>query len=224
MNCIAFDMDGTLYDCGDIIMTSYGRGTRRCAEELGLKISVPTQEKIRSVLGMTADNFFKVLFPDIDPAHYPSIDRILTDELSRDVRTKKGLLYDGVFPLLQTLAGKGWTVMIASNGQHQYLNAIIETYALTPFLVHGSSPTVVNYSDICTKSDILASYVKCIGIDTGKDRFIMVGDRASDMKAARDNNAFFIGCAFGHADDSEIQGADKIIHSFGDISALLEIF
>jgi phosphoglycolate phosphatase-like HAD superfamily hydrolase len=224
MKYIAFDMDGTLYDCGGIIGSSYTKGIERCRNELGLEISHPTQEQIRSVLGMTADHFFPVLFPGIEPSRYPLIDRIMTEELSSDVRTKGGTLYDGVSDLLKALAEKGWKSMIASNGQYKYLNAIIETYALTPFFVHGANPTVVNYHDICTKSDILASYVKDLGIDKERDRFIMVGDRGSDMKAARDNGAFFIGCAFGHAEDSEIRGADEIVHSFGGISALLEIF
>jgi phosphoglycolate phosphatase-like HAD superfamily hydrolase len=35
---------------------------------------------------------------------------------------------------------------------------------------------------------------------------IMVGDRASDRAAARENGVPFIGCAFGHAGDEEIAG------------------
>ncbi|HNX60143.1 MAG TPA: HAD hydrolase-like protein [Spirochaetota bacterium] len=49
----------------------------------------------------------------------------------------------------------------------------------------------------------------------------MVGDRKSDMVAARENGAYFIGCAFGHAGDDEISGADAIVYNMKEIESAL---
>jgi phosphoglycolate phosphatase-like HAD superfamily hydrolase len=218
MKYIAFDMDGTLFDCGDIIVGAYRRAVAEFSGKTGINVEIPAVEEFRAVLGMTADHFFQGLFPDLDSKYYPEIDRICTAELSLDVSQKKGILYDGVHELFENLYADGWKILIASNGQMLYLTTILETYGLAKYLAHPV--IVVNYRGINTKSDILGEYVRALGI---RDTFVMVGDRASDFKAARDNNAFFIGCSFGHADEHEIEGADAIVHSVGEIGGKLSL-
>ena len=216
MKYIAFDMDGTLFDCGEIIVEAYGRAVVVFAKKTGINLKVPTSEQFRSFLGMTADHFFKGLFPELDSKYYGEIDRLCTAELSRDVSQKKGILYDGVHELFEKLYNDDWKILIASNGQFLYLTTILETYDLAQYLAH--TVIVVNYRGINTKSDILAEYIRALNI---KDHFVMVGDRASDLKAARDNNAFFIVCSFGHADEGEIATADAMVHSMKEIPGIL---
>jgi phosphoglycolate phosphatase len=216
MRYIAFDMDGTLFDCGTIILESYGRAVMNFSRQTGISIKIPTIEQFRAVLGQTADQFFKNLFPELDPKYYHEIDMLCTAELCVEVSQKKGILYDGIQDVFARLYKDGWKILIASNGQLNYLTTILETYDLAQYLAHPV--IVVNYDWINTKSDILREYIKALEI---KDTFVMVGDRSSDLKAARDNHAFFIGCAFGHADEGEISGSDVIVHSMNEIEEIL---
>ncbi len=47
--------------------------------------------------------------------------------------------------------------------------------------------------------------------------FIMIGDRLSDLNAAKANETHFIGCAFGHAGDEEFKGEKYIVHSVNEL-------
>jgi phosphoglycolate phosphatase-like HAD superfamily hydrolase len=51
--------------------------------------------------------------------------------------------------------------------------------------------------------------------------FIMIGDRASDRKAAEDNGIDFIGCSFGHGPD-ELSDTRWVAHSFNDIYGIVK--
>jgi adenosylhomocysteine nucleosidase len=215
MGLIAFDMDGTLYDCSNAIVAAYGRGSEIINKQFNLDFKVPTLEAIQSVLGQTELGFFGTLFPGIDPALIPQINVILTRELSFEVKSGKGELYDGVVPLFKKLHRDGWKIVIASNGQMKYLCAIIETYHLSEYI--ACEPVTIDDKGINTKSDILAACRKRFADD---EPFVMVGDRHSDLVAARDNSAYFIGCAFGHASDDEIAGADAVVHSLDEVYEL----
>jgi phosphoglycolate phosphatase-like HAD superfamily hydrolase len=47
----------------------------------------------------------------------------------------------------------------------------------------------------------------------------MIGDRKSDIEAARDNGIPFIGCAFGHLGSTEIEHERWVARRFDEIPA-----
>jgi phosphoglycolate phosphatase-like HAD superfamily hydrolase len=73
----------------------------------------------------------------------------------------------------------------------------------------------VDNDTVRTKGEILARYRDELGIE---DRLVMVGDRRSDLLAARQNGAYFIGCAFGHAGDAELGDADIVVRSYAEMA------
>jgi phosphoglycolate phosphatase-like HAD superfamily hydrolase len=216
---IAFDMDGTLFDCGEIIVESYRRALPLFAAETGVELALPSRERICSALGGTADRFFGKIFPDLDPSFIPVLDRFCTKALVDDICSGAGYLYDRVPESLAGLYRNGHNLVIASNGQFDYITAILESRGLSRYL--AAPVQTVDYKEVLTKGDILSRYRRELAIE---DPFIMVGDRFSDLSAARHAGAYFIGCAFGHAGDSEIRGADFIAHSFDDIVAHIASF
>lgn len=209
-------MDGTLYDCSGAIEEAYARAADFLSKESGKEVPAPTIDMIRSVLGNTMDNFFMPLFPSMGREWLKRIDEVCTRELMINVRAGKGELYPGVYDLFVRLKHNNWGILIASNGQREYLDAIIETYDLGQLIAH--EPVTVNYTSIKSKGDILAEYIRLFDM---KKRLVMVGDRKSDMVAARENGAYFIGCAFGHAGDDEIAGADAIVYGMDEIEAVI---
>ena len=211
---IAFDIDGTVFDCGGIIVDAYRRAIPLFSRETGVSLDLPTRGALLAQMGQNADGFFSGLFPSLDRTLYPVLDRLCTAELVRDIREGKGNLYDGVGRVFELAASRGHGVLIASNGQFDYISAILETHGLDRYL--GAPVRTLDYTTMTKKGDILARYRSDLGI---RSKLVMVGDRRSDLTAARENGAYFIGCAFGHAGDSEVCGADFIAHSYGEISA-----
>ncbi len=209
-------MDGTLYDCSGAIEEAYARAADFLSKESGKEVPPPKIDMIRSVLGNTMDNFFTPLFPSMGREWLKRIDEVCTRELMINVRAGKGELYSGVHDTFEKLKNSGWGILIASNGQREYLDAILETYDLGRFIAH--EPVTVNYTAIKSKGDILAEYIRLFNM---KKRLVMVGDRKSDMVAARENGVYFIGCAFGHAGDDEISGADAIVYNMKEIESAL---
>jgi len=51
---------------------------------------------------------------------------------------------------------------------------------------------------------------------------IMVGDRYTDLAAAKENGIPFIGCAFGHTGADEIEGEKYIVENFREIPEMLK--
>lgn len=206
---IAFDLDGTLYDCGPIVAPAFVRGAQRFIKETSLHIKLPTAEQIRVLLGVPTEEIFKSLFPGLAADEYALVNSLCEQELCADVRAKKGILYDAVPACVEYFSSQGYMQVIASNGQLPYIQAVLETYALTAYF----KPVVcIDKKRITSKDAIVAYYKELYGA-----RMIMIGDRYTDRDAARSNSIPFVGCAFGHTGESEILGADLIIGSIDDL-------
>ena len=121
------------------------------------------------------------------------------------VRDKCGMVYEGIPDLLSILSKKH-TLAVCSNGGAGYVNAILETYNLSGFFI----PVLTLESEnVNNKGGLLKSYISKNG--SKPLSWIMVGDRKTDLEAARLSGCKFIGCTWGHAYEGELTGADIII-------------
>jgi phosphoglycolate phosphatase-like HAD superfamily hydrolase len=213
---LAFDIDGTIYDAGDILEESFREGVVSFIEGgFGKSLDIPTREEIIATLGLTLDDIFIRLFPLLTENERVRLSVICTDNLVNMIREKKGRLIDGVYDTLTKLHSMNFNMLVASNGARDYVEAILETYNIKRFF---SEPFIYAEGNINNKTDIIRRYKELKSVR----RLIMIGDRATDLDAAKDNNIPFIGCAFGHAGDDEIKGEEYIVHSFSDIPKILE--
>ena len=64
--CLAFDLDGTIYDCKDIIVDAFRQGIAEFIQYSHKNIKIPDKDKIISILGTPHDLIFKKLFPELD--------------------------------------------------------------------------------------------------------------------------------------------------------------
>ena len=72
----------------------------------------------------------------------------------------------------------------------------------------------INDTTITKKADILKTYMDQFQLTA--EEIVMVGDRSSDLEAARIVNCQFIGCDYGFA-AHEIAAADRVVKDFKDI-------
>ncbi|MCL2156355.1 MAG: HAD family hydrolase [Leptospirales bacterium] len=213
---LAFDIDGTIYDAGDILEASFREGVMSFIEGgFGKSLHTPTKDEIIATLGFTLDDIFITLFPLLTKDDRIRLSLICTDNLVNMIRAKKGRLIDGVYDTLKKLHAMNFNMLVASNGARDYVEAILETYNIKRFF---SEPFIYTGGNINNKTDIIGRYIEL----NPERRLIMIGDRATDLNAAKENNIPFIGCAFGHAGDDEIKGERYIIRSFIEIIDILE--
>ena len=217
MTYLAFDIDGTIYDCGDIIVNAFHEGIGQFMKEFPhYHLSVPEKESILSLVGMPTDLIFKRLFPDLKNSDYGLIEDHCTVSEIRLVRRGGGRIFEGAYETLEKLYDDKYKLLVASNGRRAYIEAILSTYRLTGFFKEPL--IVVNEKNIKNKTDIIKYYND--NISRG-EALIMIGDRGSDRIAAVENSIPFIGCSFGHAGGEEID-SPWIAESFSDIPDLVK--
>lgn len=212
MTFLAFDIDGTIYDCGDIIVEAFQRGVDEFREMIPSRpVEIPAREVIVSVIGTPTDQIFKRLFPGLREAEHRMMNDLCTRNLSKMVREGGGAVFEGVNDTLERLHKEGSQLLVASNGREEYIDAVLETHDLKKYF---RQPYVLINDVIRDKTDIVRYYRNSMSCDA---LLIMIGDRTSDRDAASLNGIPFIGCAFGHAGQEEITGSRWIVHRFRDI-------
>lgn len=212
---LAFDIDGTIYDAGDILEESFRRGIESFAEkELDISLHIPTREEITVTLGYPLNEIFMILFPSLEEHKRTELSLLCTVNLVEMIREKKGSLISGVEETVKLLSSMKYNMLVASNGAKAYVEAILETYNLKRFF---SEPFIYPEGVVKNKTDIISRYMSL----NPEREIIMIGDRYTDLAAAKDNGIPFIGCAFGHAGADEIEGEKYIVEDFRDIPEML---
>jgi phosphoglycolate phosphatase len=213
---IALDMDGTIFDCGEIILDAYHEGLIRFKQlSRSDSIPMPSWQKIMSVIGTPNDSIFDALFPAQSIKERIEINKMCSDSLVGRVRKGGGTIFEGVAATMKELHDNGYIMHAASNGTRAYIEAILETNNLIRYI---SKPVVTIDDGLADKTDIVRRYRRDIAAD---NPLIMIGDRQSDRMAAEENAIPFIGCSFGHAGISEIDGARWIARGFSEIPAIV---
>jgi phosphoglycolate phosphatase-like HAD superfamily hydrolase len=124
-------------------------------------------------------------------------------------------LYPYVKETFSCLKDSGCAIYIASNGQIEYLNAIVNYYHLDNWVTETFSIQQIQSQN---KSDLVHTIVNKYNVEKGA----VIGDRLSDIKAAKDNSLVAIGCNFDFAQVNELTQADIIINSLVELKTILE--
>lgn len=211
---IAFDVDGTLLDNSGLFIEAYRRLVPKFNEKTGNNI-VFTEKNITGVLGLPPVEIFTGLMPGVDMKHCNLMLRMFMDELEGAVSDGGTELFDGVKPVIERLHNEGYVLAAASNGVRSYIETVLGHFGLMPMF---SLPVIVVEEEIRNKNEILSSYIERIN----PRLTVMVGDRYTDREAAGSCGVSFIGCSFGHADISELEGERHIVSDFYQIYDMIK--
>jgi hypothetical protein len=100
---------------------------------------------------------------------------------------------------LRDLRSRGLRLAVASNGRTRYVETVLATYGLGDLFLER-----VTADQVGDKTAVLRAYIDRLG--TTAAATVMIGDRASDVEAARAVGCRFIGCDYGHGHRDEIEG------------------
>lgn len=210
-----FDCDGTLVDSGADIVAAMDRAFR--AESL----LPPAAEAIRQIVGLSLPQAIMILAPLAEP----SLCTRLADNYKAAFHAMRSAgevaepLYDGIVAVIETLAGDGWQLAVATGKSDRGLRLCLERHDLGRHFT--SLQTADRHPSKPHPSMIRAALAEC-GANPG--RAAMIGDTSYDMAMARSAGVLAVGASWGYHPHAELidAGAQAVAHTPADLPGLLE--
>lgn len=188
---IVFDLDGTLSDSAQLGRILFKRvfalmGFGEISDALADSFNGPSADEVCRVMGIGADR-------------RPLYNRLI-DEVEVELVRTIGKIYPGVMEMLEQLSRHA-VLAILTNGAPAYCDASIACFGFAPYIsLHNGFTSGVS------KAERIAMWEK----ELSARRVIVVGDRESDVRHAREAGAYAIAVTYGMGSRDELSGADAL--------------
>lgn len=210
---LIFDMDGTLFQTDKILELSL-EDTFNYLRELHLWDADTPLQMYRNIMGAPLPVVWETLLPNQSDSIRFSANEYFHGRLIENINAGRGALYPNVIELFNYLKQNNCNIFIASNGQIEYLKSIIDFYHLDQWVTETFSIQQIKSQN---KSDLVKEIMSKYDIKIGA----VIGDRLSDVQAAKSNGLYAIGCDFDFAKLEELVQADTIISNFVELEEFL---
>ncbi|MGN0342828.1 MAG: HAD family hydrolase [Roseburia sp.] len=211
---LVFDYDGTIHDT----MKIYEPAFRKCYEGLVrggyLQNEQISSGRIAGWLGMNAREMWQDLAPQLPEEIQSGGAREIGDEMQRLVENHQARWYAGASETLSLLKEQGFSMVVLSNCQTAYGKAHWTEFHMEQWFLHWYDCENFDYAP---KSEIM----KVVKKEHPGD-LVMIGDRDSDLAAARAVGCPFVGCSYGYGRPEEIEGADRVIGNIRELQFVLD--
>jgi len=208
---ILFDLDGTLVDSSAAIHSALDYALQR------IGLAFPSDYAISSLIGTPLVDIFRERFGiEGDPAeqavgHY----REYYDRYARSGTR----VYDRVLDTLDQLCASGYTLFLATVKPSPIAAKVLQEMGLESYFkgVAGSSMDHARRD----KGAIIRHALQRYALPAGHS--LMVGDRAQDIRGARENGLYAVGVTYGFGSREELSGAgpDHLVGCASEIPSLL---
>lgn len=211
---VIFDMDGTIFQTNEILEVSLEDTFDQLRKEKIWVGNTPI-EKYREIMGVPLPVVWDTLLPKQEKNIKIMANDIFHEHLINNINSGKGKLYPDAKKVMQYLKMNNYSIYIASNGLKKYLNAITSFFKLESFITEVFS---IEDTPSGNKGDMVAKIINKYDIK----KATVVGDRLSDINAAKDNKLIAVGCEFDFAQIHEFREADFTIKSLKEIVHLVD--
>lgn len=209
-----FDMDGTLFQTDKILEISL-EDTFTHLRSLNKWDKETPINQYRQIMGVPLPKVWETLMPNHSYEVREQTDAYFLDRLIENIKSGKGALYPNVKEVFSYLKENNCSIFIASNGLSEYLKAIVHYYHLDHWVDEKFS---IQQIESLNKSDLVRSILTKYNISFAA----VVGDRLSDINAAKENGLVSIGCNFDFAQEDELSHADLVINNLIEIKTILQ--
>lgn len=196
---IFFDLDGTLTDPFEGITSCF----QHALSELGRP--VPPAAELAAFIGPPLREGFATL---LGTRESPLIEQAMAIYRARYAAqgALENRLYDEVPGMLRALGDEHRRLFVATSKARVYAERIIDHFGLRSFFacVYGAELD----GRFEHKGELLAHALECEGLSPAS--CIMVGDRAQDVRAARQNGLVPVGVTYGYGSREELLEAGAI--------------
>lgn len=208
-----FDMDGTLFQTDKILEISLEDTFNHLKSRNKWDKETPI-DKYREIMGAPLPKVWETLLPNHSIEDREQADAYFLERLIENINSGKGDLYPNVKEVFRFLTENNCSIYIASNGLIAYLDAIVKFYDLDNWVTETCS---IQQIESLNKSDLVKTIIDKYGITHGA----VVGDRISDINAAKDNGLVAIGCNFDFAQEDEFAQADIVIDDLNELKSIV---
>lgn len=213
MESIIFDMDGTLFQTDNILELALDDAFEKLRSMKYWTGETPIAA-YREIMGAPLPKVWETLLPEHSMEVREQTDAYFLERLIENIKLGKGALYPNVKETFEYLTSNDYSIYIASNGLTAYLQAIVDHYHLDHWVTETFS---IQQIDTLNKSDLVKTIKENYNIQKG----VVVGDRLSDINAAKDNGFLAIGCNFDFAQVDELVHADVVINELLELKTVL---
>lgn len=194
----AFDLDGTLLDSANSIVT----GVMACWESCGFPL--PEPEEVRRIIGLPWEESVQMLLPGAGEAEFAQI-RAYHEAVARGDRprpVREQTLFPGVIPMLDAVEEAGYLLSIITSRSGSRLTELLEAEGIAHRFV--SLKTTDNGPGKPSPFLMLQTLS-----ETGVDRSdaVMIGDTTFDMLMASSAGTASIGVSWGVHEPHELRDA-----------------
>lgn len=200
MAIILFDIDGTLINSTEQMTEAIHRAMDDMPH-----LPKPSQASVQASYGLAGSAFWRKAIPEASEEDIKLIRKKRHGHLE-ETMAEQNVLFDGIRTLLQALVTAGHTVSTASNCGNHYLNLVLDSQEIRPFF---TSPKCLESVDGKEKADILRAHRE----EFGEGTYWMIGDRSSDVEAARKEAMPVVLCQYGFGTRAEWDSADYTIET-----------
>ncbi|MGE6343935.1 HAD family hydrolase [Bacillus mycoides] len=213
LQALIFDMDGTLFQTDKILELSLD-DTFDHLRSLQLWDTITPIDKYREIMGVPLPKVWEALLPNHSNEVREQTDAYFLERLIENIKSGNGALYPNVKEVFSFIKENNCSIYIASNGLTEYLQAIVSYYDLDQWITETFS---IEQIHSLNKGDLVKGILKKYDIKEAA----VVGDRLSDINAAKDNGLIAIGCNFDFAQEDELAHADLVIDDLMELKGIL---
>ncbi|UNP79333.1 NIF family HAD-type phosphatase [Bacillus mycoides] len=213
LQALIFDMDGTLFQTDKILELSLD-DTFDHLRSLQLWNTITPIDKYREIMGVPLPKVWEALLPNHSNEVREQTDAYFLERLIENIKRGNGALYPNVKEVFSFIKENNCSVYIASNGLTEYLQAIVSYYDLDQWVTETFS---IEQIHSLNKGDLVKSILMKYDIKEAA----VVGDRLSDINAAKDNGLIAIGFNFDFAQEDELAHADLVIDDLMELKGIL---
>lgn len=211
---IIFDYDGTIHNTMSIYEPAFRRAHKWLIDEGVINPEYVPYERISSWLGLNIIDMWNDFAPDMEELFKVQAGRIIGEEMAKNVSEGKASWYEGAEDTLNKIKEQGYDMVVLSNCDVKYKKSHWEVFQMNRWFDDFYDCESFGYKP---KSEIIKTIM-----NKYPGKYIVVGDRKSDMECARACSGKFIGCTYGYGSDEELKGAEALADSIEILPQLLK--
>jgi len=209
INCLLFDLDGTLTESGEGII----RSVQYALDKLGIKEN--DTEQLRRFIGPPlVDSFMR---------HYSFSreDALKAVEIYRErfgtIGIFENALYPGVESMLRNLKEAGFTLAVASSKPEYYVTQIVDHFKITQYFDEVVGATMDEKR--LNKTQVLEETLRRLDLLGRKEEILMIGDTEHDIRGAREHGIECVAVTYGYGEPERIK-AEKPLKIVDSVTGL----
>lgn len=216
LELVIFDLDGVLFDSGDLVVAAVGRAVARLSAELGRSVEPPAPERIHALMGVPNREYARGMGLELDEAGWRRFQALVQEEEVALIEAGDARMPAGIPPLLDTLKDQSIRCAVASNCGRPYLMAFLDYFNLAERFALAVCNDDAPDGD---KAELLGLVLEHQAVMASEA--IYLGDRRRDLDAARATDTGFIACLWGFGDPQEFPAGTPLCASPAEAAAAL---